>query len=500
MIFLSILIFILAMSLRFFKTQITPIFFTRIAALAFIYSGVLTFNALHIQPIGSGIGIYSGLFQVTYYSLFFESFLYAIGAIVLLSWPLFNKIATFDVVSSNGSETAAKSPILNREMSRNVAPNPHPNPNPNTTSLDSRPFGYGEPASLPLTQSLLNLNIREDFDFLNKTSNSVNGAGGSLEFISSVTTSKESREYSLIALFSSLGGSLLLSSGDLLSMYLSIELQSFGLYILATIYRESGSATSAGLKYFLLGGLSSCLIVRPLIMIRPVTLITITEFMLCKPMDLSLMETERGVQHVHKVFEINSYNLLKGEVLFAHVLIILPSQDQELALKITGTRYWEKVVEKLNATLNSSQMTSITNLKQRTKDKISDLIIRTGDLLNRVIGIKILRFMNSEMSGDGVVVVPQKRKGLQDLIINKNITRNQLHYIPLLRTNVVGYYRRPVLSRSISSKPLTTIEIYKQAYHIIKSNPGNMTPGVDKMTLDGMSIKRLTNLMDSIKD
>jgi NADH-ubiquinone oxidoreductase chain 2 len=43
-------------------------------------------------------------------------------------------------------------------------------------------------------------------------------------------------------------------------MYLSIELQSFGLYILATIYRESGSATSAGLKYFLLGGLSSCLI------------------------------------------------------------------------------------------------------------------------------------------------------------------------------------------------------------------------------------------------
>ena len=36
-------------------------------------------------------------------------------------------------------------------------------------------------------------------------------------------------------------------------MYLSIELQSFGLYILATIYKEKLTASSAGLKYFLLG-------------------------------------------------------------------------------------------------------------------------------------------------------------------------------------------------------------------------------------------------------
>jgi len=69
-----------------------------------------------------------------------------------------------------------------------------------------------------------------------------------------------STDYSLIVLFSSLGSSLLISSSDLVSMYLSIELQSFGLYILATLYRESEPSTSAGLKYFLLGGLSSCLI------------------------------------------------------------------------------------------------------------------------------------------------------------------------------------------------------------------------------------------------
>jgi NADH-ubiquinone oxidoreductase chain 2 len=46
----------------------------------------------------------------------------------------------------------------------------------------------------------------------------------------------------------------------LISIYLSIELQSFGVYVLASLYKDSESATSAGLKYFLLGGLSSCMI------------------------------------------------------------------------------------------------------------------------------------------------------------------------------------------------------------------------------------------------
>lgn len=67
-------------------------------------------------------------------------------------------------------------------------------------------------------------------------------------------------EYSLIILFTTCGASFLISSADLLSMYLSIELQSFAVYILAAIYRDSESATSAGLKYFLLGALSSGLI------------------------------------------------------------------------------------------------------------------------------------------------------------------------------------------------------------------------------------------------
>ena len=67
-------------------------------------------------------------------------------------------------------------------------------------------------------------------------------------------------EYSLLILFSVLGGCLLITSYNLLSMYMSIELQSFAAYILCTLYRHSQSATAAGLKYFLLGSLASGII------------------------------------------------------------------------------------------------------------------------------------------------------------------------------------------------------------------------------------------------
>jgi NADH-ubiquinone oxidoreductase chain 2 len=67
-------------------------------------------------------------------------------------------------------------------------------------------------------------------------------------------------EYSLIILFIITGAVFLVSTSDLVSIFLSIELQSYGLYLLSTIYRNSESATNSGLTYFLLGGLSSCFI------------------------------------------------------------------------------------------------------------------------------------------------------------------------------------------------------------------------------------------------
>ena len=66
--------------------------------------------------------------------------------------------------------------------------------------------------------------------------------------------------YPLIILFNLLGASCLITSSDLLFLYISIELQSFSLYILSSLNKNSISATGAGLKYFLIGGLASCFI------------------------------------------------------------------------------------------------------------------------------------------------------------------------------------------------------------------------------------------------
>lgn len=67
-------------------------------------------------------------------------------------------------------------------------------------------------------------------------------------------------EYTLMLLFIIIGSVLLVSSSDFVTVFLAIELQSYGLYLLCAMYRNSESSTSAGLTYFLLGGMSSCFI------------------------------------------------------------------------------------------------------------------------------------------------------------------------------------------------------------------------------------------------
>lgn len=67
-------------------------------------------------------------------------------------------------------------------------------------------------------------------------------------------------EYYLLILFSILGLSLLISSSDLISAYLAIELQALSFYVLASFQRRSVFSTEAGLKYFILGAFSSGLL------------------------------------------------------------------------------------------------------------------------------------------------------------------------------------------------------------------------------------------------
>ena len=83
MIFISIMILIVAIALH----SLSPVLLTRISAIVFIYAGVLSLNALDIQSIGSGIGIYSGLFHVTTVSQLIDTFIFIIGSLILISWP-----------------------------------------------------------------------------------------------------------------------------------------------------------------------------------------------------------------------------------------------------------------------------------------------------------------------------------------------------------------------------------------------------------------------------
>jgi NADH-quinone oxidoreductase subunit N len=67
----------------------------------------------------------------------------------------------------------------------------------------------------------------------------------------------EKFEYAVLILLSTLGMLLLVSAADLIALYLGLELMSLCLYVLAAIQRDSARATEAGLKYFVLGALSS---------------------------------------------------------------------------------------------------------------------------------------------------------------------------------------------------------------------------------------------------
>jgi len=64
-------------------------------------------------------------------------------------------------------------------------------------------------------------------------------------------------EYAILVLLSTLGMMILISAGDLIMLYLGLELMSLALYVVAASNRDDIKSTEAGLKYFVLGALSS---------------------------------------------------------------------------------------------------------------------------------------------------------------------------------------------------------------------------------------------------
>ncbi|MEO0328269.1 MAG: NADH-quinone oxidoreductase subunit NuoN [Pseudomonadota bacterium] len=85
--------------------------------------------------------------------------------------------------------------------------------------------------------------------------------GSGLAIIMSVNYLRQeevlSFEFPVLVITATLGMMIMISANDLIALYLGLELQSLSLYVLAAINRDSVRSTEAGIKYFVLGALSS---------------------------------------------------------------------------------------------------------------------------------------------------------------------------------------------------------------------------------------------------
>lgn len=77
----------------------------------------------------------------------------------------------------------------------------------------------------------------------------------SIEFLAD--QSRRIFEYAILIMLSTVGMMVLISAGDLITLYLGLELMSLALYVIAASHRDNLKSTEAGLKYFVLGALSS---------------------------------------------------------------------------------------------------------------------------------------------------------------------------------------------------------------------------------------------------
>src|SRR5579859_110419 len=249
MLIISILILLLAVT-----SSIEPnynyladyIKLNRIVFIIFILGAYLAFNTLDVDEIGSGIGIYGDVFKITVLSQVFDIILFITGAIV----TILTCFIPYHLKFNNDSKIMESLLNDNSDFSKKLL------------NSNFKTYYY---------EKLLNYyNFN---DFYGKSSfyiNFINFIKKITEFLPDIKLKfpylvenksdypkLEVKEYAFLLLYTVLGGSLLISSRNLISLYLSLELQSFTLYILSSSQIKSLKGTSGGLKYFLLGGLSS---------------------------------------------------------------------------------------------------------------------------------------------------------------------------------------------------------------------------------------------------
>jgi len=174
------------------------ILFSRVVMVSLIHTSFLAYNNLFFLSLDKGIGIFGGLFHVTVFTQMFNIFIFILTALILTLTSFYPRKVFLNQISSLSFL------LFNGGASK---------------------FNY------------------------NKTKIS-NKMAGQFRIL----------EYSLLIVFVLSGAVFLMSASDLISIFLAIELQSYGLYILSTLYRDSESSTNGGLTYFLIGGLASCFI------------------------------------------------------------------------------------------------------------------------------------------------------------------------------------------------------------------------------------------------
>jgi len=219
--------------------------FNRIVLIIFILGGYLAYNTLDVEALSEGIGIYGGVFKVTVLSQVFDIILFITGAIVTVltcfvpyNYKRYdNSLSLKYILNTEEKEGNWKNKFLFFKSKLN-------------DYYYKNLLNYYESSNLNRKKGIL-------FKLGEAWLNVFNYTTPILVENKLAHPKLEVKEFSFLLLYTVLGGSLLISSQNLISLYLSLELQSFTLYILSTSQIRSFKGTSGGLKYFLLGGLSS---------------------------------------------------------------------------------------------------------------------------------------------------------------------------------------------------------------------------------------------------
>jgi NADH-ubiquinone oxidoreductase chain 2 len=215
---LSFLIFILAgilqkdRSISVSRTSLNIISFTLISSISLIDFIILK----------RGIGIINGLFINTSIIQFFKLFCMMLSLIILFLTSFFpRKLSTDSIIEEKKIKYTNLDILYNNILSKNPE-------NINVNKIISKKFEANY-----FNKSIILNKKSEQFTLL---------------------------EYTLIIIMILIGVLFLLSTCDFVSLFICLELQSYGLYILCALYKNSELSVTAALTYFLLGALASCFV------------------------------------------------------------------------------------------------------------------------------------------------------------------------------------------------------------------------------------------------